>query len=180
HTVKFAVEGQAFLLELDSYTLTPAPAAPEPTAEEKARLTPRSFPRMLGVDGQAAFSVAGKWLLGLEDYHLYLRSTYDGRQQWLTSDGTEAQMWDPVGAQWSGDGQKVAVRKFDLHEMSHVPIVHWLKLTEDIEFMRWARAGQAMWQVDLYVIDVLSGRSVRLDVGAGRDCYMGAVGWLPD
>lgn len=178
--VQFSVEGRAFRLALEDYTLTAAPPAPEPSAEEIAWRTPRSFPWMIGVEGQEALSPDGRWLLGLEDYNLYLRSTHDGRRQRLTDDGTEAHMWDPVGAKWSPDGFKLIVRRFDLRAMRRVPIVHWLPLAEDVEFMRWGRAGQAMWQVDLFVLDVLTGRRVRLEMGDGRDCYLNAVGWLPD
>ena len=42
-----------------------------------------------------------RWFLGAEKNNLYLRSTYDGRKEPLTTDGIKDYEYEVEGAKWS-------------------------------------------------------------------------------
>ena len=64
--------------------------------------------------------------------------------------------------------------------MPWFPIVHWLKPTEEVEWQHFTKAGQALPQTELHVIDVLSKRRVQIDIGEDLDQYFSVIGWMPD
>ena len=180
-SVSFVVEDHIFILQLRDYSITKKPLPAPPSEEELHRVTPRLFPWMLAENAMELKSPDGKWFLGVQDHNVYIRSIEDGRQIALTFDGSEAFTWDTMGAKWSLDGSKVAVKKVDLHEMTQIPIVHWLKPLEEVETMRWAGApGQPLWHNELYVLDISSGEKKQIETGSEADPYLNIVGWLPD
>jgi dipeptidyl-peptidase-4 len=177
--IRFTVEDRTFVLQLGDYTITQEPKPLAPSEDELRRLTPRSFPWMLGENASEVQSPDRKWFLGVIEHNLYIRSIEDGQQTVLTSDGSEEIGWDAWGAKWSLDGSKVAVKKADLHEMAQIPIVHWLKPLEEVETMRWARPGQPIWHFELYILDIPSGKQRKVKTGGLADSYINIVGWLP-
>ena len=183
--VKFSLEGQEFILQLDTYTITLAPALSE---EEKKRLVPRvvrkSFPRTAS-DVVEVLSPDGRWFAGLKEHNLWLRSTYDDRTVQLTTDGVKDYEWDRWGslypwAQWSPDSFKLAVKKVDYRKVPKIPVVHWLKPREEVEWVRHSRAGEPIHQSELYIVDVYSKRKVRVDTGEEPDQYIYFLEWRPD
>jgi dipeptidyl aminopeptidase/acylaminoacyl peptidase len=183
--VKFAVEGKEFVLQLDTYAITRAPALSE---EEKKRLVPRvvrkSFPRTAS-DVVEVLSPDGRWFAGLKEHNLWLRSTYDGRTVQLTTDGVKDYEWDRWGslypwAQWSPDSFKLAVKKVDYRKVPKIPVVHWLKPREEVEWVRHSRAGEPIHRSELYIVDILSKRQVRVDIGEEPDQFIYILEWRPD
>ncbi len=177
--VCFTLEGFTFTLHLDDYRISKEPILPPPSEEVLSRITPQSFPWMLGENILEEPSPDGKWFIGLQDHNVYVRSLEDGQRTLLTSDGTEEFGWDTFGAKWSLDGSMLAVKKVDLHEMTQIPIVHWLKPLEEVETMRWARPGQPIWKNEVYVLKIPSGDPIKIDLGASTAPYVSIVGWLP-
>ncbi len=183
--VKFTVEGKEFILQLDTYTITRAPVVSQ---EEKMRLIPRAvgkgfvggFP--IWGDVMEVLSPDRRWFAGLRDHNLWLRSTYDGRGLQLTTDGIEDYAWDVDGAWWSPDGFKLAAKKVESRKAAKMPIVHWLKPTEEVEWVHPHRTmtGGPMRQPELFVVDILSKRAVRIDTGDERNQYIHILRWLPD
>jgi dienelactone hydrolase len=177
--VSFVLEDFLFTLHLDGYHIHKEPIPPAPSEEDLSRVTPQSFPWMLGESILEERSPDGKWFLGLQDHNVYIRSTEDGQRTLLTSDGCEEFSWDTYGAKWSLDNTLVALKKVDLHEMTQIPVVHWLKPLEDVETMRWARPGQPIWKNELHVLKIPSGEQVKINLGLSTAPYLNIVGWLP-
>jgi dipeptidyl aminopeptidase/acylaminoacyl peptidase len=177
--IRFVVEGKVFALRLDDYHLSQEQDPHIPSEEELQWMTPRVFPWIVGESLTEELTPNGKWFLGLQDHNIYLRSIDDGKITFLTDGGTEEFMWDTFGAKWSLDGSMLAVKKVDLHEMTRVPIVHWLKPLEEVETMRWARPGQPLWKNELHIINIQTGEKKKLDTGPWTDPYLNIVGWLP-
>ena len=65
---------------------------------------------------------------------------------------------------WSPDGSKLAVKRRDTRNAGKVPIVHWLKQTEDVTWEYYPPAGGPVRQIELFVLDVLSRQRVRVDI----------------
>jgi dipeptidyl aminopeptidase/acylaminoacyl peptidase len=179
-TATFTINGRDFRLDLTSYQITAVPAR---SAAERDRTTPRlvrpGYPTT-GPDIYELPSPDGRWLLGLRDHDLQLRATADGREQALTSDGTSERAWDVAGAKWDRNGLRLAAIRTDYRGLAQVPVVHWLKPVEEVEWRYFTKAGGAMARPELHVIDVISGRAVPVDLGDDPEPYLFILGFTPD
>lgn len=181
--VKFTVEGKEFVLQLDTYVVTPAAVLAE---EEKSRLEPQVVRKGAygGPDVMELPSPDGRWFTSLRDHNLWLRSKLDGRAIQMTSDGIQDFGWELPGARWSPDSSRLAIRKVDSRKNMKMPVVRWLKSTVDVEWFPSlaspAQKAEPLPQVELYVVDILSNREVRIDTGEDTDNYLSIIGWLPD
>ncbi len=183
--VKFTADDKEFILQLDTYTITRAPLL---SSEEKDRLVARVIEQ--GFVGGApswgdikeVLSPDRRWFAGIKNHNLSLRSTYDGRTQALTTDGIEDYFWTVDDAHWSPDNLRLAVKKIDARQAAKIPIVHWLGPIEEVEWVYPHRTmtGGPMRQPELFVVDILSRRQIRVDTGEERNQYLHVLGWLPD
>ena len=191
HTVRLQVDGEDIVVDLATYQ---ARRGPTLTRLERDRTTPRvvrtGFPQTVP-DVSEVPSPDGRWFLGERDSNLWLRATADGREQALTTDGTVDQTWyvhpNPALAtfgsgsgNWSPDGSRVVVIRTDSRGVRSVPLVHWLKPVEEVEFRLNTKAGGPLAQSELWVVDIRSGQRVKLETGAERDTYLNLLGWTPD
>ena len=183
-TVKFSVEGKKFHMSLDDYAVTPAPGSPE----REKRLVEPQVTRKGDNDYPDLYEVRspdGKWIVGLHDHNLWLRSADDGRRIQLTTNGVEDYEWgslpwvfDPV---WSPDSLRLAVKRHDLRKVSKIPIVHYLKPIEDVQWIPYPfKAGMPTDRHELYVIDVQSKTSTKVEAGGEPYGQIWDVRWLPD
>ena len=191
-TVSFTVEGTGFTLDLDSYELEKVPApfewATRYVVSMAERSTARTFPqenfRTLGVEETPeAPSPDGAYFASTKDHNVVLRATIDGRELPLTTDGTAGNPWNLDNARWqpwSPDGLRLVARRIDPSGMARDILVKYLKYDTDVEFVPTVRAGGAMPVIEFYVIDVLSKRPVKIDLGDTTDQYLTVLGWLPD
>jgi dipeptidyl-peptidase 4 len=185
--VQFSLENREFILQLESYTITQAPAVSE---EEKSRRVPRVI--AIGTYDQATvmteeLSPDGRWFAGIKEYNLYVRSPHDGRSLPLTTDGVKDHEWDAgrlevSGPQirWSPDSSRLAVKKVDARKVPRIPIVHYLKRPEEVEWVPYPKAGEPQPERELFIVDVSSKRQVRVVTGEERDQTIEILGWRPD
>ena len=179
HLVHFEVEGRHFRLDLDSYAVTPRPPV---EAENAARARPRQIREGFTSGAPAVMeapSPDGRWLLTERDHDLWVRSSFDGREQPIIEDGEEHYAWTVEGAMWSPDGARAVVQKTDQRHTTRVPIVHWLKQVEEVEWAPYAKAGNPLPRQELHIIDVAGRDAVQVDVGDAEQ-VLSPVGWLPD
>jgi dipeptidyl aminopeptidase/acylaminoacyl peptidase len=177
---RFSLEGRDWRIELSSYRVTAVPARP---AADVERATPRRVRAAYPATTADLFEIrspTGQWFLGEQNHDLVLRSTIDGRIEPLTTGGTEEVPWDMAGARWSNDGLRVAALKVDNRGVSRVPVVHWLKPVEEIEWRYLTRTGGWLPQPTLHLIDVISKRAVPVDLGRDPEPYLHLVDWTPD
>ena len=181
--VRFTVEDQDFELGLDTYEIKRVP--PESEADRRRR-TPQvirkaydDYPDLYEVP-----SPDGKWFVGLKDHNLYLRSPLDDGITWLTTGGIQDYEWgdlpwrfQPV---WSPDSLKLAVLRGDFRNVPRIPIVRYLKPTEEVDWVPYPyKAGTPIERQELYLIDILSKRQLQIETGKGPYEQIGSVGWLP-
>ena len=180
--VKFTVESKEFILQLDTYGVTRAPALSE---EEKSRMVPRRLRDVRGISAtEEVLSPDGRWFVTLKGHNVWLRSTVDGSEVQLTSDGVKDYEWilgwgDTV--KWSRDSSTLAVKKADYRRVPRIPLVHWLGSTEEVEWYPFARKpGLPIAHVELSLIDIRSQKRVRVDTGEEPDQNIHLLEWLPD
>ena len=185
-SVRFAFGGTEYVMALSSYEirkLTP------PSRQELERSTPRVVRiDYVGPNTSEMLSPDGRWLLGENDFNLYIRSTYDGREVPLTTDGVEHVEWR-IGnldnnrtstAKWSPDSSRIGVLKRDNREVWKLPIINQLKQNDEVFYVPWTKAGGRQGLTELYVIDVRSRTQVKAQLPVENDRYLVMIGWLPD
>ncbi|MGH8057683.1 MAG: DPP IV N-terminal domain-containing protein, partial [Candidatus Entotheonellia bacterium] len=176
NVVKFAVENKEFTLQLDSYVVTPAPVLSE---EEKTRLIPQLTRRP---DVYEVPSPDRRWFAGIRDYNLWLRSTSDGRKVQITTDGVQDYEWNEgyprMQPKWSPDSRKLAVNKIDFRGAPKIPVVHFVKQKQDVDWVYYPKAGEPRAQSTLYIVDILSRRQLKVD--AAEEPGPRALLWRPD
>ena len=170
--VKFTVENKDFILRFDTYAISRVPALSE--AENK-RLVPQT---------REAPSPDKRWLAGIKDHNIWLRSNYGDPSVPLTTDGINDYGWSVAGwgdqGWWSPDSFKLAAKKVDSRKVVKMPIVHWLKPTEEVTWHHYPIAGGTVAQIELFVVDVLSKQQVRVGVGPWPNEEISILGWPPD
>ncbi|MEO8449938.1 MAG: DPP IV N-terminal domain-containing protein [Gemmatimonadota bacterium] len=187
--VRFTLEGRDFLLALSDYSITPVPT--QPTAERNRYVPQVVRPGRYGGDPdlKEVLSPDRRWFARDQDHNIWIRSTVDGRMEPLTTDGVADWEWSTsvnsdlsetdATAKWSPDGLRLAVMKADTRNVARVPLLHWLKPTEEVEWRPYVKAGGPMAAVDLYIVDLLSKRQLKVDVGHA-DQYVIPISWVPD
>ncbi|HLX78680.1 MAG TPA: hypothetical protein VKR27_07310, partial [Acidimicrobiales bacterium] len=105
----------------------------------------------------------GMYLLSVREHNVVLRSTVDGREIFLTQDGTEENRWrvdfvDPVIAlftpglsitNWSPGSGQIAAYRDDFRGVERRPRMHNLKLTDEVVYFYHARAGGTLERTTL-------------------------------
>ncbi len=175
--VKFFLEEREFICYLESYKISEVPPL---AAKEKERSTARLVRKGFYAgepDEWEILSPDEKWYLGVSKNNLYLRSTYDGRIEPLTEDGVKDSEWSISGAKWSPQSLKVAAMKVDTRKVLRLPIIHWLKTTEEVEWAPYSKAGGPIPQFELFVVDILSKKKTKLETGEESDHYYTFINW---
>jgi dipeptidyl aminopeptidase/acylaminoacyl peptidase len=178
--VRFSLEGRDWILDRTSYELK---AATPPSSVERDRTEPRLVRRGWPATSPDLMEVASpdrRWFLGERGGNLWLRSTMDGREQQLTTDGAPDYEWTVGDAKWSPDGLHIAALKADTRAMAKVPVMHWLKPVEEVEWRPFAKVGGAISKLELHLVDALSRRDVKADLGDATDHYLDIIGFTPD
>lgn len=164
----------------EANTRTRLSVAPDTPSAELERLAPRP--------GEVP-SPDGRWIATVRDYNLWLKSTDDGTERQLTSDGIPDYEWSlgssPLSGQdvmqWSPNGSMLAIKKSDYRQTPKVPLVNWLGPREEVDWAGFDRKpGQPIRRSELFLIGVPSGERVRVDVAEHPDQRIHLVQWLPD
>ncbi|MFN0180743.1 MAG: DPP IV N-terminal domain-containing protein [Gemmatimonadales bacterium] len=178
--LRFSLEGRDWVLDLASYAVRPVPV-PSPAERDRRepRLVERAWPTT-GTDLRELASPDGRWLASHRDGNLWLRSTADGRDQQLTFDAVTDFGWTVAGAKWSPDGLRLAALKIDNRGLAKLPVLHWLKPTEEVEWRPFTKVGGAMARFEVHVVDILSARTVVARFTDTVDSFLSPIGWTPD
>jgi len=153
---------------------------PRQSAADSARTTPqlvrRGFPTT-SPDQCEVPSPDRQWFATEREFNLWLRSAADGRAAELTTGGGPRTPWRVTGARWAPDGLTLAAIKLDTRAQRELPIVHWLKPAEEVEWVPYTRVGGAMQRSELYLIDVLRRQPIRVRLDSA-DAMLSLIGWV--
>ena len=174
--------GNEFILNLDDYSLErqPLPQGNSPALPRVTRKAYLEFPDIYEVT-----SPDGKWHVGLEGHDLFLRAATSTKREKLTDGGMPDYEWGALpwglGAQWSADSRKLAVVRNDYRKTPKIPIVHELTSDSDVQWVPYPeRADSPVQKTELFVIDIESKNTVKIDAGHGPFEHIDVVGWLPE
>lgn len=109
-------------------------------------------------------SPSGDLLLTESEGDLWLRAVVDDRLRRLTNDAGGAVRWSIEGAVWSPDGLSVAAVRTESTGVDRLPIVHWLKPGEEVEFVPYTKTGRPAEARSLNLLST-SGQILRIDPG---------------
>ena len=188
--VRFSVGKKGFVLNIDSYEIGQADTTSQ---AERSGLLPQTIPQptyrnFSWVQIKEVPSPDGSWFAGLRKHNIWLRSASDDRMVQLTEDGSpEHDWWDwPWKKQlaWSPDSRKLAAGKMDFREVPKLPLVDFLKPTEEVtwgpRFRDAELAGEPMPQQAVYIFDIGSKRRVKVDTGQKPDRRVDILTWTKD
>ncbi len=195
-TATFALEGNTYALDMSAYTVERLPA---PGATPAMAVRPGTFPRRgyfsIPMPSPEVLSPDGKWYATLIDENVALRSASDGSTRNLTADGTFDDAWDVESTRltlgpgitiryvpftpWSPDSLKLWATRTDRSKLPRKAELHYMETVERIVMRPFAAAGGHLDHVRPFILRVLSGERVAVDVDT-ENFYFNLLGWLPD
>src|SRR5467141_1378289 len=149
------------------------------------------------VSGKAAIadpkiSPDGKFVSFVRDHNLWLVNLNDGKEQGVTSGGTEEtrkgeldwvypeELEIKTAYWWSPDSSTIAYLEMDERKVSQYPLVDFSSPSGEAEMERYPVAGGANPIVRVLVASLNGGEPRALDTGAETDIYIPRVNWLND
>ena len=192
----FALEGNTYALDMSAYRVERVPA---PGMTPAMAVRPGTFPRRgyfsLPAPSPEVLSPDGRWYVTLIDENVALRSAADGGTRAITSDGTFDDAWDVESTRlslgtgitityvpftsWSPDSLKLWATRTDRAKLPRKAELHYMETTERIVMRPFAAAGGHLDHVRPYILHILSGDRVEVDVET-ENRYFNLLGWLPD
>ncbi|HEX9889864.1 MAG TPA: DPP IV N-terminal domain-containing protein [Nitriliruptorales bacterium] len=167
-------------LDLETYEVTQVPPAER---LRMRRATPRNIRKGLLASDLGPDEVAspdGRWMLGEQGPDLAMRAVDDDRVVALTDDGEEDHRWDAQGASWSPDSLRVAATRVDTRACERVPVVAWLKPTEQVQTHPIMRAGGPGMAMSAAIVHVRRGTIVVPELPGEHDQRVTPAGWRKD
>ena len=155
---------------------------------ESGALTPVS--RQPGLQMFAKFSPDGRQVAFVRDNDLFVTDLTTGVERRLTTDGSETIIngttdWvyeeelDLRDAfRWSPNGRRIAYWRFDQSRVPPFPMVNEMTLYPEIQPLRYPKAGAPNSAVRVGVLDLASGATTWIDVGADTGIYLARMEWV--
>ena len=141
----------------------------------------------------AKISPDGKFVSFVRNHNLWLVSTADGKEQALTTGGTEEvrkgeldwvypeELEIFTAYWWAPDSSAIAYLEMDERKVTQFPLVDFESPTGEAELQRYPVPGGANPAVRVVVAQVaVAKQECVMDVGAETDIYIPRVKWLPD
>jgi dipeptidyl-peptidase-4 len=137
------------------------------------------------------FSPDGKSIAFVRDNNLMLMELESGEERQLTSDGQphllnglfdwvyEEEFSIIEAWQWSPDGAYIAYWQTDERPLPRFDIALYDSLHLNWNRMRYPKAGDPNSTVKIGVVDIKSGKTVWMDIGANEDMYVPRIEWFP-
>ena len=173
--ILFPLNGRLFYVDLESAAGMATPLMPSEGPVTDATVSPK-----------------GGYVGYVRDQNLFVYELAHGREIRLTGDGggaikngmaefvAQEEMGRSTGYWWSPDETHIAYVRVD---ETPVPVVQRFEIAADdvtTFAQRYPAAGAANALVRLAVVDVHSGGTTWIDLGADTDIYLARVNWLPD
>src|SRR5882672_5790496 len=134
----------------------------------------------------------GKFVSFVRDHNLWLASVADGKEQAVTSGGTEEirkgeldwvypeELEIKTAYWWSPDSSAIAYLEMDERKVSQYPLVDFSSPSGEAEMERYPVAGGENPIVRVLVVSLSGGEPRAMDIGAETDIYIPRVNWLND
>ncbi len=129
----------------------------------------------------------------MRDNNLFIKDLQTGEEKQFTFDGLynhiingapdwvyEEEFSFSQGFFWSPDSKKIAYMKFDESNVKEFQMEEFEGLYPEWYSFKYPKAGEDNSIVEIYVYDLASGKTVKMDTGTETDIYLPRVAWTKD
>ena len=141
----------------------------------------------------ATFSPDATKVAFMRDNNLFIKDLKTGEEKQFTNDGLynhiingapdwvyEEEFSFSQGFYWSPDSKKIAFMKFDESNVREFQMEEFEGLYPDWYSFKYPKAGEDNSIVEIYVYDLESGKTVKMDTGKETDIYLPRIAWTKD
>ena len=141
----------------------------------------------------ATFSPDATKVAFMRDNNLFIKDLKTGEEKQFTNDGLynhiingapdwvyEEEFSFSQGFYWSPDSKKIAFMKFDESNVREFQMEEFEGLYPDWYSFKYPKAGEDNSIVEIYVYDLESGKTVKMDTGKEIDIYLPRIAWTKD
>ena len=141
----------------------------------------------------ATFSPDATKVAFMRDNNLFIKDLKTGEEKQFTNDGLynhiingapdwvyEEEFSFSQGFYWSPDSKKIAFMKFDESNVREFQMEEFDGLYPDWYSFKYPKAGEDNSIVEIYVYDLESGKTVKMDTGKETDIYLPRIAWTKD
>ena len=141
----------------------------------------------------ATFSPDATKVAFMRDNNLFIKDLKTGKESQFTNDGLynhiingapdwvyEEEFSFSQGFYWSPDSKKIAYMKFDESNVREFQMEEFEGLYPDWYSFKYPKAGEDNSIVEIYVYDLESGKTVKMDTGKETDIYLPRIAWTKD
>ena len=141
----------------------------------------------------ATFSPDASKVAFMRDNNLFIKDLATGKESQFTNDGLynhiingapdwvyEEEFSFSQGFYWSPDSKKIAYMKFDESKVREFQMEEFEGLYPEWYSFKYPKAGEDNSIVEIYVYDLGSGKTVKMDTGKETDIYLPRIAWTKD
>ena len=141
----------------------------------------------------ATFSPDATKVAFMRDNNLFIKDLKTGEEKQFTNDGLynhiingapdwvyEEEFSFSQGFYWSPDSKKIAFMKFDESNVREFQMEEFEGLYPDWYSFKYPKAGEDNSIVEIYVYDLESGKTVKMDTGKETNIYLPRIAWTKD
>lgn len=141
----------------------------------------------------ATFSPDATKVAFMRDNNLFIKDLATSEEKQFTHDGLynhiingapdwvyEEEFSFSQGFYWSPDSKKIAYYRFDESNVKEFQMEEFEGLYPDWYSFKYPKAGEDNSIVEVYVYDLATGKSVKMDTGEETDIYLPRIGWTAD
>ena len=141
----------------------------------------------------ATFSPDATKVAFMRDNNLFIKDLKTGEEKQFTKDVLynhiingapdwvyEEEFSFSQGFYWSPDSKKIAFMKFDESNVREFQMEEFEGLYPDWYSFKYPKAGEDNSIVEIYVYDLESGKTVKMDTGKETDIYLPRIAWTKD
>lgn len=141
----------------------------------------------------ATFSPDATKVAFMRDNNLFIKDLKTGEEKQFTKDGLynhiingapdwvyEEEFSFSQGFYWSPDSKKIAFMKFDESKVREFQMEEFEGLYPDWYSFKYPKAGEDNSIVEIYVYDLESGKTVKMNTGKETDIYLPRIAWTKD
>ncbi len=158
--------------------------------KNEKKLTPLSEN---GKQRLADFSPGGNMVAFVRDNNIFIKDLNKGEEKQITFDGKknaiingtcdwvyEEEFSFTKAFFWSPDGKKIAFYRFDESKVKEYSLTYYGKLYPEHYKYKYPKAGEDNSVVEIYVYDLETGKTVKMDTGEETDQYIPRIKWTQD
>ena len=141
----------------------------------------------------ATFSPDASKVAFMRDNNLFIKDLTTGKESQFTNDGLynhiingapdwvyEEEFSFSQGFFWSPDSKKIAYMRFDESKVREFQMEVVEGLYPEWYSFKYPKAGEDNSIVEIYVYDLASGKTVKMDTGTETDIYLPRIAWTKD